>query len=157
MEEQLNRRQDKIFDNSYNAGTLDDIYDTPIVLNESYKKSYLFKEYNVDEDHRHTKLLDYLYDQLQDSEYKDMFNDAGASKKRILKNSISELLSFILPLLDDKLEYTFAEKFKAISDVLDIKDSTIWEHLPIAYKDIALQELSNYTQIKNRQQTTRLF
>lgn len=157
MEEQLYRKQDKIFDNSYNAGTLDDIYDTPIILNESYKKSYLFKEYNSEDDHRHSQLLDYLYEQLQNSEYKDVFNDAGASKKRTLKNSISELLSFILPLLDDKLEYTFAEKFKAISDVLDIKDSTIWEHLPIAYKDIALQELSNYTQIRNRQQTTRLF
>jgi len=151
------KKHDKIFDNSYNAGTLDEFYNTPIVLNESYRKSYLYNEYNSEDNHRHTQLLEYLYDEIQKSEYKDIFNDRGVLKKKILKRSINEMLNFLLPLLDVQEDYTFAEKFMAISNILDVKDSIIWEHLPISYKDKALEELSNYTQIKNKQKTTRLF
>ncbi len=151
------KTHDKIFDNSYNAGTIDTFYNEPIVLNEFYRKSYLYGEYNSDDNHRHQKMLEDLYDKIQESEYKDIFNDKGILKKKILKSSITELLEFLLPILDEHIDYSFAEKFSALCDILDIKESIIYEHLPISYKDLALDELSGYTKLENRQINTRLF
>jgi hypothetical protein len=147
------RDRDKVFDNNYNTGNLDDFSTEEIVLNEKYKKTFLNQEYNSDVDHRIKKLSAELYKYVEGSPFEKILTN-----KKLIKRAVPEVLEYILPFLDEYTTYTFAERFFVICDLLnDVKETVIYENLPVDYKDTALKEIKDYSKLKKREDSTRLF
>lgn len=146
------RQTDKVFDNSYNTGDLDNFSTEPIVLNENYKRTFLKQEYDSDTMHRLTILSEELYSFIQGSRFEPVLSNI-----KILKNIIPEILEYILPFLEEKTDYSFAEKFYVVCELIDVKESLIYNQLPTSYKDQALKEINEYSNVENKQKNNRLF
>lgn len=145
--------KDKIFDNSFNEGTLDVASDAPIQIDGFYKANYLQGEYDPEKFMRLEKLIEYVHELIENNE-----DFSGILKnKKIIKRLVPNILEFLLEKLDEETEFSFTEKFFAICEILDIRESIIYESLPPYYKQVALKEISGYTSLKKQENTTRLF
>lgn len=144
------KRGDKIFDNSYNTGALDNIDDSDIEIDPYYRKKYLDSEYNMETTYRLEELSDIVYNLVKD-------NDRFAfilQKKKIIKKIVSEVLQYLLEHLDELEDYKFSEKFFVICNVLDLKAKVVYDNLPIMYRDIALDETMEYINVINQNKKT---
>lgn len=145
--------KDKIFDNSFNEGTLNISSDAPIQIDGFYKANYLQGEYDPEKFMRLEKLIQYVHELIENNP-----DFSGILKnKKIIKRIVPNILEFLLENLNDETEFSFTEKFYAICEILDIRESIIYEALPSYYKQLALKEISGYTSIKKQENTTRLF
>lgn len=150
--EDRKRDQDKVFDNNYNTGNLNDFSTENIILNESYRTTFLKQEYDSDTDHRLKELSKELYNYIEKSIFEKILDN-----KKLIKRAVPEILEYLLPYLDEKTMYTFAEKFYVICSLLNIKESIIYENLPIEYRDIALKEIQEYSKLLDKKDSMRLF
>lgn len=146
------RDQDKVFDNNYNTGNLDNFSTEEIVLSETYRRTFLKQEYDSDTNHRLKELSEELYTFIKKSVFEKILDD-----KKLVKRAVPEILEYLLPFLDKKTSFTFAEKFYVICDLLNIKENIIYENLPVEYQDIALREIKEYSKLEKRTDSTRLF
>lgn len=146
-------RKDKIFDNSFNEGTLNKVSDAQIQVDSFYKASYLQGEYDPEKFIQLEKLVEHVHKLIEDSEdFKGILKN-----KKIIKKLVPEILEYLLVELDKETQFTFTEKFYSICEILDIRESIIYEALPPYYKQVALKEISSYTSIKKHEDITRLF
>lgn len=136
---------DKIFDNDYNSGSLNKINDDNIQLDVVYKNTYLTKEYEMQSEYRLDILDDIVYQVIKDNGY-----EAILTGKKNIKKIIPDLLDIIFKKIDPIEDYTFAEKFSSICQVLDLKGNVVYDNLSVHYKQIALKESEKYTNIQNR-------
>lgn len=146
-------KKDKIFNNAFNEGTLKDVSDAPIKLDSFYKESYLQGEYAPEKFIQLEKLIKQVHDLIENN---DDFKGILKNKK-IIKRLIPDILEFLLDILDKESQFSFAEKFFAICEILDVRESIVYEALPPYYKQVALKEISNYTSIEKKENKTRLF
>lgn len=143
---------DKILDNSYNQGTIDDINNAPIEISTSYKNSYLHNEYNSQDSYRLTEMSDKMVELLSQSQEYSNYLDVEKNSKL----NLTEVCYYLLSSFDDT-DYSFAEKFSCLCDVLDIKDVEIFNSLPLYYKAIATTEAAEYSSVIRNQNRYRLF
>jgi len=145
--------KDKIFGNSFNEGTLNTVSDAPIQIDSFYKVNYLEGEYEPEKFIRLEQLIKHVYDLIEGNP-----DFTGILKnKKIIKRMVPDILEFLLNELYEETEFSFTEKFYAICEILDIRESIIYEALPSYYKQIALTEISGYTSLKKQENTMRLF
>lgn len=146
------KKGDKVFDNAYNQGTLENINDSDIEIDAYYRKKYLESEYNMGSSYRLEDLSAIVYDLIKANErFAFILKD-----KKIIKKIVSEVLQYLLEELDGVEDYTFADKFFVICNVLDLKGNVVYENLPIMYQDIALEETMNYMNVLNKSSNTSM-
>jgi hypothetical protein len=146
------RRPDKVFDNSYNTGELENISTESITLSETYKRTFLREEYESDSVHRIKNLSHDLYEYMKGSKFEPLLDNV-----KIIKGIIPEILQFVLPFLKEQEQYSFAEKFYVLCELLDVKEKLIYDELPTSFKDEALKEIGEYDNIQNKQDKRKLF
>lgn len=142
-------RGDKIFDNSYNQGTIDDISNDPIIVDTEYKNTYLHNEYHSFDRFRLEVLSKEMYEMLKTSEEYAFLVER---KNKNIKNRLPEITHFLLSAFDET-DYAFSEKFYALCDVLTVGENIIYDSLPPVYKAMAVEEASKLSSIirnKNR-------
>lgn len=145
------RKKDKVFDNNFNEGTLDNFNNQPIEIDMSYKNTYLHAENDMYNSHHLSELSEMVYSIIDKSEYSHIL-----TQKKIVKKYIGGLLETIFDNL--KVEgYTFAEKFYVICEVIDLKESVIFENLPVSYKEEAIQESAKYSSHIRDKEKYKLF
>ena len=145
--------KDKIFWNSFNEGTLNIVSDTPIEIDRFYRANYLEGEYESEKHIRLENLIKKVHSLIENN---DDFSGILKNKK-IIKKLIPNILEFLLDELHNETDISFTEKFYAICEILDIRESIIYEALPPFYKQEALKEISKYTSIKKQEKFTKLF
>lgn len=141
------KRGDKVFDNSYNEGTLNNFNDNEIVIDEYYRKKYLDREFNMENNFRIDELSEIIYGIIKNSNFSYILKD-----KKIIKKIVPELLIFVLAKLEEKesKHFTLTEKFFVMCNVLDLKENVVYDNLPEMYKNMALDEIKTYTNIKRK-------
>ncbi len=131
------KRNDKIFDNNYNQGITDEIYNEPITVDTEYKNTYLENENRAFDMYRLKELSESMLELIANSEeFKHFIKD----KSKNLKNRIQEVSFFVLKNYDGT-DYSFSEKFSCLCDVLKIKEELVYAELPVVYKDQAINEI----------------
>lgn len=145
------KNKDKIFDNNFNEGTLENFSTQAIEIDVSYKNTYLHAETDMYNSHHLSELSDKVYEIIENSEYAHILKN-----KKVIKKFIGGLLETIFENL--KVDgYTFAEKFYIICEVIDIKESIIFENLPPIYKEEAIIESSKYSSLVRDKEKYKLF
>lgn len=131
------KRNDKIFDNSYNQGVTDEIYNEPILINTEYKNTYLINEFNSFNVYRLKEISEKMMTLLSVSEEFKPFLD---NKSKNIRNRVKDVCEYLLNEFEDT-DYTFAEKFYCLCEVLKEKEDFIYTNLPFFYKDKAVKEI----------------
>ena len=142
------KRGDKIFDNKYNTGSLGKVSDEEIKIDSYYQKKYLDSEYNMENNYKLVDLTDKVYDLIEKN---DRFSFI-LKEKKVIKKIVPDMLVYILTELEEYDEFRFSEKFFVICNVLDIKETIVYDSLPIQYRDIAIQETMEYVDVVKRSQ-----
>lgn len=146
-------RGDKIFDNSYNQGTVEDMSNDPIVIDTEYKNTYLDAEYNMYDNYRIVELSNLMYDMLEKSEE---FSFVIEPKNKNIKNKIPEISHFLLSAFNDT-DYSFSEKFSCLCEVLNVREDLVYIALPMIYKSMAIEEASRISSVIRNKQKYRIF
>lgn len=143
---------DKIFNNKYNTGEMDNASTETIVLDAKYKKTFLEEEYNSETVFRMNSLSLKLIDVIENSNLAQNYKSG-----KISKNDLSHYVNLLFPYIEEEKTYSAGEKFLCLCDVLDVKENVLFEILPISYRDICIDEISTYRDITSKYQTIKLF
>lgn len=143
---------DKIFNNKYNTGEMDNFSTETIELDTKYKKTFLEEEYNSETVFRMNNLALKLVEVIENSNLAENYKSG-----KISKNDLSLYVDLLFPYIEEERTYSAGEKFLCLCEVLDVKENVLFEILPISYRDMCIDEISTYRDIESKYQTVRLF
>jgi hypothetical protein len=142
------RPNDKILDNSYNAGNIEhENFKTPSIDN-TYAEDHLESNYNSEEYYRKQKLHKNIYAIVQASDY------AQYLKTKAPKSQLAEIFNLVkIKFVEghDHQEYTHVEFFTAITEVFDVTFDNLYANIYTTHKEQIISELdTKYAIFKKR-------
>lgn len=145
-------KSDKIFDNSYNSGTIDFEQFSEIQILSEYEKNQLAPYYEAQDYYRTEKLIINIDSIWKRTEWYKSFGQV----KKIPKHVLSEIFTYITLNIEDKT-YTNCELFVGIADFLDVMYKILYEMIPPVYKIKILKEIDEKYKILDKNDTISLF
>jgi hypothetical protein len=140
-------KDDKIFNNKFNAGEVEYEVFGKISVKEDFASQDAFDEYNE------RKIQQDIYAIFIESKY---YEDYSKSKK-VPKSEVADIYYYFderLPASDD---VTAVDKFINIAEFMNLSYDVLYQELGPVYKEKLLRELDGKYDIFNRRKIKRLF
>lgn len=145
-------KNDKVFDNSYNQGTIDfQVYEPAQILSQ-FEMQQLSPYYEAFDYYRIESLIDIIHAIWNNTERINVFGEI----KKIKKQHLSEIYTYFLTHFPDST-YTNCEIFITIADFFGISYKTLYEMILPVYKINILKEIDDKYNILNKNLTVSLF
>jgi len=140
-------KEDKIFNNRFNAGDIEYEAFGKIQIHDKFIPKDTFDEY-VD-----NRLQEEIYELFIVSEFYELYSQ----NKKVSKGDISKIYYYFDSGLTASKDIPAMEKFIAIADFMNISYDNLYEELAPVYKEALLKELDNKYKIFKRKKIKRLF
>lgn len=150
----LRSKNDKIFDNTYNAGLIEYEQFSSVKISAEYESALLSSYYDAQDYYRNETLMSLINDLWIQTKWFKMFGQL----KKVPKQYLSEIFTYFIDciLLSDTT-YSNCEMFVIIADFLDVTYKSLYEMISPIFKIKILKEIDEKFNVLNTNKTISLF